>query len=306
MPRRRTLLRAAVAAATLVALAGCSGTGTGATGGSTTPAEATANGTAATRTRLRVLFIRAARGTAGVDGSGPNDDNLSDIFSPAGQGFNALSALLADEGWDVVQAEEGPPGTGAGSSPVALTPGDRASYDLIVFGSNNARYPGGQILDRYLRAGGSALFFQDKNYGSVDGDAARSDEDLLSQYGVTVNRDNGRDAKYTPADKGTWDHPLLSGVTQVDGFGATAFTVSRSVDGVTPTIVLPFKDTVRTNDATGSERPPTASDAAILALQVGDGRVVCTFDRDTFFNGRVVEPGNRTYVRNLFRWLSHR
>ncbi len=268
--------------------------------GGTTPS---ADGQAAGRDR-RVLVVRGGLGTAGFL-QGRSDQDLSDLFNERMGGLARFGALLAGDGYEVTQVEEGPGGT-----KVDLGAVDLERYGLVVLGSNNATYgPADAVrLAAYVRAGGSVLAFADANFGKDWRAAADSDQQLLERFGLTVSQDNGKPQALAAADLAAPDHPVLRGVDKVDGYGATAFTLSRGAPEAQATILARPNTPVRENTGDGSQPGPdrasTADDGAIVAVTLGQGRVLATFDRDTFFGSSLAQAGNRTFTLNAVRWLT--
>lgn len=255
----------------------------------------------------RVLFVRGGVGTTGVDGDGVNSADLSDIFSTNNKGFSNLSAMLAADGFTVTQVEET-----NDKSRVDLDSLDLATFSVVVFGSNNAEYDesAAAVLDRYVRNGGGVLFFNDKNYGSTPTDAASSDQDLLRPFGITVGLDAGlgdtTGVALNPADATPADHPLLRGVEKITGLGVTHFRVDAPPAGVTVTALVPMPPTA---DVVDFDTPNTIikardGDLGVVVAEAGTGRVVATFDRDTFFNDAILKEHHTRYTSNLFRWLA--
>ena len=171
-----------------------------------------------------------------------------------------------------------------------------ADYDVVVFGSNNALYFPSQIdaVDSYIRGGGGAVFISDANFGSVRGDAQRSDQQFLDRFGVQVNEDRGTyrltrgDGSGNFAEFRSPSSPILAGVDDFDGEGVSPFTLPADLStlpaDVTPQIIagVPAGQTIR--GPGNNNRSATTSDASLLALEAGNGRIIGHFDRNTFFN----------------------
>jgi len=171
-----------------------------------------------------------------------------------------------------------------------------ADYDVVVFGSNNAVYSASQIdaVDTYIRGGGGAVFISDANFGRVRGDAQRSDQQFLDRFGVLVNEDRGTyrltrgDGSGSFAEFRDPSSLILAGVDEFDGEGVSPFTLPTNLStlpaDVTAQIIagVPAGQTVR--GPGNNTRPATTSDASLLALEAGNGRIIGHFDRNTFFN----------------------
>jgi hypothetical protein len=287
---------------------------------------AMAQGTGGSR---RILFIRGGSGTGGL-GVPNSDDQLSDLFdfstAAGNHGFGELGALLTADGFVVEQMIEGPISNPA---PVDLASLPIAQYSVIVFGSNNASYSASAALlvRHFVEAGGGALFISDSNWGLDYGYAPSSDQTFLDRLDLVMNQDYGTytlsraagDFVINGVDMGT--HPILAGpdgivgtaddVNEFDGEGVSPATVTHLLPGVNPFVLAKAKDLIHVNDSSssGSFRPPTRDDGALVVAQVGAGRIACTFDRNTFFNTNgqgtsLARYDNRQYAHNLFAWLA--
>ena len=252
------------------------------------------------------------------DPAGPVFDN-----NPTGNGNHSwfeLANLLVNNGYTVeqttesVEADAGSTGPTEGapvafdSSFVTSTFADLnanngvtqtrslSDFDAVVFGSNNAVYTQDQIdaVSDYLRDGGGALFISDANFGSERGDAQRSDQQFLDPFGIQVNEDRGTyqvnrgDGAAGFEEFRDPDSPLLAGVDTFDGEGVSPFTFPANLSDlpsdVTAQIVagVPAGQSVR--EPGNNTRSATPNDAALFSAEVGFGRIVGHFDRNTFFN----------------------
>jgi hypothetical protein len=259
-------------------------------------------------------------------------EQLVDIRDPAGPVFTnnstgggnhswfELASLLTANGYSVEQTTESVEAGAGATSPtngVAVTFGSGfqsatfadlnsnngitqsrtlADYDVVVFGSNNAVYFPSQIdaVDAYIRGGGGAIFISDANFGSVRGDAQKSDQQFLDRFGVLVNEDRGTYQLNRGDGSGSFtefrspDSSILAGVDDFDGEGVSPFTLPSDLStlpaDVTAEIIagVPAGQTIR--GPGNNTRPATTSDAALLALEAGNGRIIGHFDRNTFFN----------------------
>jgi hypothetical protein len=252
----------------------------------------------------RVLIVRGGVGTAGFLHGGVDAD-LSDLFNERQTGFGRLGTVLALEGYEVTQVEEGPGGT-----KIDLDMVDLDRYGLVVLGSNNAAYTPADAdrLADYVRAGGAALLLADANFGRDWRAAADSDQAFLDRFGLTISQDNEGCAGLTTSDFVAADHPVLRGVDEVGACGATAFTVTGGVPDAAATILArpntPVRDNTGDGTAPGPNRPAGPDDAAIVVVEAGRGRVAGTVDRDTFFPAPLAAAGNRAFALQLVRWLT--
>ncbi len=269
----------------------------------------------------RVLFIRGGDGTGGVveaTNRAERTEQLADIIntseSRGNHGWATLAKTLGANGFELEQALEGPEEKPA---PIELDKQNLSHYAIIVFGSNNATYTDAQVdaFWKYIRAGGSALFISDANFGNTWQAAPNSDQKLLARSGVIVNQDHGT---YTvergKADYIAPDHPILKNVGKFDGEGVSPVQMpEKAPDGFTVTQIARAKGKTRINDGSkqGTERDVTPRDSSLLVIEHGHGRVACHFDRNTFFNvngaGTSIERhDNKRYAINLFGWLARR
>ncbi|MFL5733953.1 MAG: DUF4350 domain-containing protein [Chloroflexia bacterium] len=252
-------------------------------------------------TLTRVLFLY---------GSVPPGTDPSDMIRIGSTGRNGYSQLadmlLREQGHNVTELAD----TGPDVNP--LTQGMLARYDLVVLGSNNRRFDSKEAaaLDGYIRRGGALLAFSDSRFGlSPDresnalGAGELSDNDLLGQFGISIQHDN---YQVVVADSSRFTnsaHPVLAGLHSFKGEGVSLIRVTGP-----PAQVLVRGDGLLLTDG----HTVTGPDYAITAIaQVGAGRVAVTFDRNTFFNSGVGSDGtdldeldNRAYARNLFNWLA--
>ncbi len=277
----------------------------------------------------KILFIRGAdRSGAGIT-PGSNDtqrtEQLSDINnnneSTGNHGWGQLRSLLQSVGYVVSQVteslENGAPGSGqTQGKAVDLTSINLAQYQLVVFGSNNAQdYSKASIdaLDAYVRAGGSALFVSDGNWGSSWSDAASSDQLFLNRYGWTMNQDQNAGIKtVSGANLLSNAGGILSNVTSFTGEGVSPITVGAPAKRQTNTIVAGVTglgDVRQNNGNPGIGRAPTGSDASLVTATVASGRVAAIFDRNGWFNGNgngtdLGKANNQTLALNLFSYLA--
>lgn len=258
----------------------------------------------------QILFIRGGTGTGGFL-EGGSDEQLADITNfqtfNGNHGWGEFATTLENEGYQLTQLIENP------NVPIDLTSININQYECVIFGSNNATYSTASIdeLEAYVRAGGSALFISDANFGSNWGDAPSSDQDFLDRFGWTMNQDQGTYG-LTTSDFLDPNHPIFISVTAFDGEGVSPITLSNTnVTGVTSTILARAKNMVRRNTgmAQGPSETPTNDDAALIIATVDDGRIAGHFDRNTFFNlngagTNINRFSNMQYAKNLINWLT--
>ena len=263
----------------------------------------------------RILFVRGGPGTGGFL-EGGDDDQLADItdYSTRGgnHGWGELADWLRDNDFELEQTAEGPAND---NTPVLFADMDLTATDVIVLGSNNADYESKHVdaIEAWVKAGGGLLVISDANFGRDWGDAPDSDQQFLDRFGWVMNQDQGTYALQRSANDFLEPrHPILDSVESFDGEGVSPIMVtSDPVPGVLTTIVSRAKGNTRINNrySQGSSRAVNASEGALVVAEVGEGRVVGHFDRNTFFNRNgagtdLHRLDNRTYALNLFRWLA--
>lgn len=107
---------------------------------------------------------------------------------------------------------------------------DLSSYDVLVFGSNNAVYSEASIdaIESYIRGGGGAIFISDANFGSDWADASNSDQQFLDRFGLIVNQDRGTySLQRSDGEFLIPDDPIFVGVDRIDGEGETPFQIGN-------------------------------------------------------------------------------
>lgn len=281
----------------------------------------------------QVLFIRGGDRTGGFLEAG-NDaartEQLADLFNTSTSGGNhgwaELRFALESAGFALTQVIEGSETTSGPAEGIALDltdPNELAGhplmdYDAVVFGSNNAAYSTASVdaLEAYVRGGGSALFISDANFGGDWADASNSDQAFLDRFGLVAHQDQGTYplTRSSPADFLVPDHPVFTGVDQIDGEGVTPIRVEEpEAFGVEATILARAEGNTRLNNGSGgnnqgSSRQAGPDDATVLVAAAGEGKVAGHFDRNTFFNQNGAGTNlnrfdNRQYALNLFGWM---
>ena len=145
------------------------------------------------------------------------------------------------------------------------------------------------------------------------GDAQQSDQQFLDRFGLLVNQDRGT-YEVNRADGFEEfrdpDNPLLIGVDTFKGEGVSPFTLPGDLSSLPADVFVqivggvPSGQTVR--DPENGDRAATALDASLLFAEVGDGRIVGHFDRNTFFNlngagSDIQEFDNSQLALNIFQ-----
>lgn len=259
----------------------------------------------------RILFIHGGAGTGGFVEGGA-DEHLSSIYDHStgtyNHGYGQLADLLEADGFVLEQIEEGP---ASDNTPVDLSILSR--FSVVVFGSNNAPYEpaAADLLARYVRDGGGALFVSDGNWGSFWDKAPSSDQTFLTQFGLIMNQDGGGLITLEGSKLLDPDHPILAGVAAFDGHGVSPCTLSHDPTALAVPVRLAIAEGVvhRNTAPDGPLDQATDDDASLAVVEYGSGRVACHFDRNTFFNENgagvsLASASNAAYARNLFAWLA--
>ena len=265
-----------------------------------------------------IAFIRGGSGTGGFLEGGA-DEQLSDITdystSAGNHGWGELADLLTAQGYSLSQHIEGPASSPGPVDLVSII--DGGAY-VIVFVSNNAAYPPAAVerFVEFIEGGGGALFISDANWGSYWSDASDSDQPFVEPFGLLMNQDAGT---YTLSrangDFHFPSHPILEDLDEFDGEGVTPVTVLPGdvPSTVTVNVLASAKGSLRLNDSTGTEagslRASEESDGVLIAIEAGAGRIVCHFDRNTFFNQNgagtnINRFDNSQLAKNIFDWLA--
>lgn len=322
-PRSRRAFLAALGGGGGSLLAGCARSSTTAPrtdpGTATAEAASTPTGTdepTATGTRTgaddrRVLYLY---GDVAADGSVPSGDaepfhrmRLSDTGP---RGLSEFDRALEAAGFT---AE----GRYDAETTLAAPLLDR--YEVVVLGSNQHRFTADErrAVGEWVEDGGGLVAWSDSAFGGLYKEegvgvcnpaGSRSNNDLTAQFGMTFLRDSG--AGRYQVEEYARDHFLNAG----DRDGGVVFR-GEGVSPVrtsSPATVLarlqsgPLGGRLTVCDADAPYRPER--DAALAVATVGAGRVVGTFDRNTFWNAgdgtNLSEVDNREYARRLVRWAA--
>lgn len=251
-------------------------------------------------TITRVLFI-----TGNVPPA-THESELVSIYNTGRNGYSQLAEYLGFEQGHIVEQlnDLDPP-----VNPLRVD--HLKQYDLVVFGSNNREFAAQEAghLNAYVQWGGTVLAFSDSRFGlspnrqnNEPGAGDRSDNSILAQYGMRIEHDNYAVVTADATRFVTPTHPLLSGVTSFKGEGVSL--IKR--------LGPPAQILVRGDGLPLTNGQLTDNTYAItMFAQVGRGRVVATFDRNTWFNAGVGSDGtdiseldNRHYAYTVFDWLA--
>lgn len=229
---------------------------------------------------------------------------LSDIGQ---RGMSQFKAALANVGMNVTEARD---------ADITLNTATLNRYKVLILGSNNRRFTSTEqkAVAAWVRAGGGLVAWSDSAFGGNWRDelgntiGAQSDSDLTAQFGMRFLRDNGA---------GVFTIRRYEANHYLNDFNRNGGVVFRG-EGVSlirtqkPAIILArlqkggSSGTVRLNNLDGKI---TTADAALAVARVGRGRVVGTFDRNTFWNAgagtRLSEVDNYEYAQRLILWAAN-
>jgi hypothetical protein len=337
---RRRLL-AALGSGAVAALAGCSGpagraatdtpadggdaaTGTGTETGTTdstaTPAAdtdtetETETGTATTTSsdaggERRVLYLY---GDVAPDGTTPSGEaeayHQMRLTDEGPRGLSEFAATLEAAGF----APEG-----RYDADVSLTRDLLDDYAVLILGSNQHRFGEREreAVEAWVDAGGGLVAWSDSAFGGdyrevgvCNPAGRRSNNDLTTAFGMEFLRDSGAGV-YRVRDYAT-DHYLnandADGGVVFRGEGVSAVRTSDPARVLARLQAGGLGGRLELCDADAPLQPER--DAALAVAEVGAGRVVGTFDRNTFWNGGegtdITEADNREYARRLVTWAA--
>lgn len=260
------------------------------------PASAYAQSKQATSTRVLYLY-----------GSVPpaiHQMRLSDIGK---RGMSQFKAALVDVGLQLTEARD---------ANVTLNRETLNRYKVLILGSNNRRFTRTEqeAVAAWVRGGGGLVAWSDSAFGGdyAEGElgntiGARSDSDLTAQFGMRFLRDNG--AGVFTIRRYQADHYLnnfdRNGGVVFRGEGVSLIRTREPANILARLQQGGSSGTVRLNKLDGEI---TEADAAIAVARVGQGRVVGTFDRNSFWNAgegtRLSEVNNREYAQRLILWAA--
>ncbi len=240
-------------------------------------------------------------------GSVPPAIHQMRLSDPGKRGMSQFKAALVDVGLQVTEARD---------ADITLNMATLNRYKVLILGSNNRRFTPmeQEAVAAWVRGGGGLVAWSDSAFGGswAEGElgntiGAQSDSDLTAQFGMRFLRDNGA---------GTFTIRRYQADHYLNEFNRNGGVVFRG-EGVSlirtrePASVLArlqkggSSGTVRLNKLDGEI---TEADAALAVAKVGQGRVVGTFDRNTFWNAgegtQLREVNNREYAQRLILWAA--
>jgi len=191
----------------------------------------------------------------------------------------------------------------------SITPDLLAPYRLVVLGSNGRRLSADEVaaLTQYYDDGGRILTYADFQYGP---DNWASDNDFLGQFGIEVFPDNFQPTTQITDIVAT--HPIMQGVTSFATEGSSQFLIGAASLSENQ-VLAKCSPLERSGCAVQPPEQARIGPGDIVACtwvrqNARGGKLAGTCDRNTFHNGPgpgtdIDQFSNRTYARNLFRWL---
>lgn len=246
-------------------------------------------------------------------------------------GYSGFASTLTSAGFTLTEFEAGPGSTGR------LDAATLSPYGVLILSSNNRVFTAAEALAvrDWVQGGGGIVAFSDAAFGrDADGNGsndantatagvnntfgADSDNALTEQFGLTFLRDNT--TKYQIMDYEA-EHYINNFTLAGDdpggitfrGEGVSPIAVS---DGAVILATLQNPDNSRdggySGNATINSNDPGSFDpdvhAALAYNSFGDGRIVGTFDRNTFWNNGpgtdLDQVDNEDYALRLVEWAS--
>lgn len=273
-----------------------------------------------------VLYIHGTHPPA-IDGETLRLDDTSNL------GYSGFRDALAGAGFSLTEFEAGPGSTGL------LTDELLRNYQAIILSSNNRLFSDDEAaaVDRFVRAGGGIVAWSDAAFGwdqdnngqldppSIENNTGitntiglDSDNTLTTQFGMRFLRDTGVQAIVGQDQPYLFEHPIWQanagddGVIAFKGEGVSPIVVSGEAE-----VLFAYQDASlpQGGNPTGltaaDEMQGFALDASVAALAIAEpgwGRVVGTFDRNTFWNNgsgtNINEFDNRQFAINLVTWAT--
>jgi hypothetical protein len=222
------------------------------------------------------------------------------LADPSPVGFSQLRAYLDLAGFGAIDELV--------DTSVVVTPQLLSGYAVLVLGSNQRTLATAEVnaIEAFVRGGGGLVTYSDFMFGPG---SAASDNQVLSRFGLLTAADNfgGPQAvtSFVP-------HPVTAGLA----FGITGEGVSiLEVVGNGVDTIVNVADCAANGGAclplplTAPSGSATPTYGACVAVDAGAGRVLATFDRNTFFNvpgfgTSIADASNLSYALNVFLWAA--
>ncbi|GAB4250140.1 MAG: hypothetical protein OHK005_17070 [Candidatus Methylacidiphilales bacterium] len=257
--------------------------------------------------RSRVLYLYGDVSAEGDVPSGEKEPFHQMRLSDTGdRGLSQFRDALAAVGVEVQEAYD---------ASVTLTEAFLRPVRGLILGSNQRRFTADEVtaVRKWVEAGGGLVAWSDSAFGGhfakvgVDNPKGRdSNNDLTAQFGMFFLTDNG--AGNYLVERYTEPHYLNAGNPnggiRFRGEGVSPVRVSPPARMLAPLQEGGLGGGLRVNRVDEPFDPDR--DAALAIAEVGQGRVVGTFDRNTFWNAgegtRLSHVDNRAFAQRLVLW----
>ncbi|QDU70413.1 ThuA domain-containing protein [Mucisphaera calidilacus] len=224
---------------------------------------------------------------------------------------------------------------------VVLTPAFLGRYDVLILASNNRRFTTetdtgnqgtseAQAVADWIQGGGGLIVWSDSAFGGHfrkvglgNTPGRTSDNDIITQFGMFMMRDNGAgnylintyEQPHYLNDFDAGGHQSPDGPdagVHYRGEGVSVIRVSEPAvmlarlqhGGLGGKLRLNHLDTQ--DPDIGPYQPDR--DAALAIAEIGQGRVLATFDRNTFWNAgegtRLAHADNREFAQRILIWTA--
>ncbi len=281
------------------------------------------------RAMIRILSVFAAWGlalstaTAGIPALYVHGDVSEDGDVPSGSKPAFHQMRLADAGnRGLSQFREAAMEVGiifeeAHDAAITLSSELLGRFRVLVLGSNQRRFSAeeAEAVRAWVEAGGGLIAWSDSAFGGHyelvgmgNTLGLTSDNDVTQQFGMEFLRDNG--AGVFTVRKFTEPHYLnrqrADGGIAFRGEGVSPVRVTAPARLLAPLQAGESNGTLRLNSEDGELRPD--QDAALAIAEIGQGRVLGVFDRNTFWNAgegtRLAEVDNREFAQRILLWVA--
>lgn len=260
---------------------------------------------------LRILYLY---GDVSADGRVPSGDaepfHQMRLADPGERGLSQFRVALENLGLMLEERYD---------AEIRLTAEFLAGYQGLILGSNQRRFSKDEAtaVRAWVERGGGLIAWSDSAFGGhfakvgLDNTLGRdSNNDLTKQFGMYFLTDNGggnyRIQKYTRPHYLNAGKP--DGGIRYRGEGVSPIRVTAPAEMLAPLQDGGLGGGLKVNAIDAPFNP--ATDAALAIAQVGQGRVVGTFDRNTFWNAgegtRLAHDDNREFAQRLVLWAINR
>ncbi len=243
-------------------------------------------------------------------------------------GMSGFKAAIEELGFEIEEAYD---------QDITLTEAFLNQYDAVILGSNQKTWAASEatVMNTWVRNGGGLIGYSDSGFGGrfnlpapagINNQQGRNSNGILmEQFGMFFFTDQGGAGGDNLVTDWRINHFLntKSGVPRTlrfRGEGCSPIRINPNWAQKQPcdTIyqIARFQNggaggTVRISDPIlGNNIQNYTIDCALAAAEIGQGRVIGVFDRNTFWNGGVgtdiTEEDNRIFSQKLVQWAAQR